>query len=35
VAYHHPRAILLVKFRDGSLYHYFGVPRECPVDRRK
>jgi hypothetical protein len=26
VAYHHPRAILQVKFRDGSLYHYFGVP---------
>jgi len=26
VAYHHQRAILQVEFRDGTLYHYLGVP---------
>ncbi len=26
VAYCHQRAILQVEFRDGSIYHYFGVP---------
>lgn len=26
VAYHHPRAILQVEFRDGTICQYFGVP---------
>ena len=26
VAYHHPRAILQVEFRNGTIYHYSGVP---------
>ena len=26
VAYHHQRAILQVEFRDGTIYHYLGVP---------
>jgi hypothetical protein len=26
VAYHDHRAILQVEFRDGTIYHYLGVP---------
>jgi hypothetical protein len=26
VAYHHQREILQVEFRDGTIYHYLGVP---------
>jgi len=26
VAYHHQRTILQVEFRDGTIYHYLGLP---------
>src|ERR1700687_1411309 len=32
VAYDHLRAILQVQFRDGSIYHYSGVPKQIFLD---
>lgn len=32
VAYHPLRAILQVEFRDGTIYHYFGVPMQTYQD---
>ena len=35
VAYHHQRTILQVEFRDGTIYHYLGVPIQTYRDLLK